>query len=472
MNVQESLFRWFPLTNLFAVILFLIPGFILSLVFLPRVQALFASGLLASLIAIFSGIFHVWIDVPIHIVWMGLSAITLTVVLLIPFTRKVIRSNLYVSWTWVEICQIAVVLGLLMLVVLYPPAPLGWDARSIWLFHASWLNDSASAFIDAQHLPAIDWAHPDYPLLGAATIAVLWGMLGQGENLTLGLQVISLIAVFTAALSGSLAISALSKTGNRWINLTAFTLLIIAGFSVGGGLFNQAYMDTLQAFLIVCLISALLPTLIGRMNFNQAHFAGLVGISAMNVKQEGFWFSLVVILVSLVVTFYDQYASKYLPLVLVVGFFGMWKIFLESIHSAQQADVAGISDRLPELLHLDSTAWNILFRLIANEGFTSLGKVAVLITLFSIAILVSNPGKISIKLVSLLVGSWLLIIGVIFLTYALAQTRDKIDWWLATSYIRVISTPILIAWFIVFVAVITATQRLRIRTLEQSVREK
>lgn len=97
-------------------------------------------------------------------------------------------------------------------------------------------------------------------------------------------------------------------------------------------------------------------------------------------------------------------------------------------------------------------------RLIANEGIASLGKAAVLITLFSNAILESNPGKISIKLVSLLISSWLLIIAVIFLTYALAQTRDRIDWSLATSYIRVISTPILLGWFIVFVAVITATQ--------------
>lgn len=107
-------------------------------------------------------------------------------------------------------------------------------------------------------------------------------------------------------------------------------------------------------------------------------------------------------------------------------------------------------------------------RLLANEGFASLSKTAVLIVLFSVAILVSNPGRVTFKLVSLLIASWLLILAVIFLTYALAQTRDKIDWWLATSYIRVISTPILIGWFIVYVGVITATQRLRIRKLKLS----
>lgn len=450
------------------VLLFLIPGFILSLVFLPRVQALFASSLLASVIAIFSGMIHVWVDVPIQIVWFVASAIALFMAFLLPQSRKAIRKHLVLGWSWIEAGQIVVAFGLLALVVLYPPAPLGWDARSIWLFHASWLNDSASAFIDAQHLTAIEWAHPDYPLLGASTIAVLWGILGQGENLTLGLQIVTVITVLTAALSGSLAISNLSKTGNRWINLAAFGLLTIAGFSIGGGLFNQAYMDTLQAFVVICLMSALLPALIGRMNFSQAFFAGIVGIAAMSVKQEGFWFALIVIAVMLVITFQDQYTAKYLPLALLLGFFALWKIFLESIHSVQQADVAGISDRLPELLNFDSTAWNILMRLLANEGFASLSKTAVLIVLFSVAILVSNPGRVTFKLVSLLIASWLLIIAVIFLTYALAQTRDKIDWWLATSYIRVISTPILIGWFIVYVGVITATQRLRIRKLDIS----
>lgn len=449
------------MTNFLTVLLFLVPGFVLSLMFLPRAQALFASSLPASVLAIFSGMIHVWVDAPIHIVWLILSAIALVVALAIPLIRKEIRNNLLMNWNWTEVGQMVVALGLLALVVLYPPAPLGWDARSIWLFHASWLNDSASAFIDAQHLPAIEWAHPDYPLFGVSTIAVLWGLLGQGENLSLGLQAVTVITVFTAALSGSLAISTLSKTGNRWINLAAFGLLIVAGFSIGGGLFNQAYMDTLQAFMVVCLMSALLPALIGRMNFSQALFAGLVGIAAMSVKQEGFWFSLVVIAIMLVITFHNQYPAKYLPLALLAGFFALWKMFLESIHSIQQADVAGISSRLPELLNFDSTAWNILIRLLANEGIASLGKSAVLITLFSIAILLSNPGKSSIKLVSQLIGSWLLIIAVIFLTYALAQTRDKIDWWLATSYIRVISTPILIGWFVVFVNVITATQRIR-----------
>lgn len=456
------------MTNFLTVLLFMIPGFILSLIFLPRVQALFASSLLASAIAIFSGMIHVWVDVPIQIVWFVMSAIALFMAFLFPQSREAIRKHFLLGWSWTEVGQMAVVFGLLALVVLYPPAPLGWDARSIWLFHASWLNDSASAFIDAQNLTAIEWAHPDYPLLGASTIAVLWGILGQGENLTLGIQIVTVITVSTAALSGSLAISNLSKTGNIWINLVAFGLLIIAGFSIGGGLFNQGYMDTLQAFVVICLMSALLPALIGRLTFSQAFFAGIVGIAAMSIKQEGFWFSLIVVAVMLVITFQDQYSAKYFPLVLLLGFFALWKIFLESIHSVQQADVAGISDRLPELLNFDSTAWNIIMRLLTNEGFTYLGRTAVLILLFSVAILVSNPGKFSFKLVSLLIGSWLLIIAVILLTYALSQTRDKIDWWLATSFIRVISTPILIGWFIVFIGVITATQRLRIRKIEHS----
>lgn len=89
-------------------------------------------------------------------------------------------------------------------------------------------------------------------------------------------------------------------------------------------------------------MSSLVPAILGRINYTQALFAGIVGIAAMSVTQEDFWFSLIVVAVMLIITFQNQYAPKYLPLVLLIGFFALWKFFLESIHSKQQADVAGI----------------------------------------------------------------------------------------------------------------------------------
>lgn len=216
-------------------------------------------------------------------------------------------------------------------------------------------------------------------------------------------------------------------------------------------------MDALQAFLIVCLLSSLIPALQDRLSWPQAVLSGIIGVAAMSVKQEGFWFALTIILVMLLVTVRNQYFAKYLPLFVVTGFYALWKFFLESINSVQQSDVAGIGDRLPELLNADSTAWTILFRLTTNEGFSSFWKIAVVIVVFVTAMLVTQFNPTTIKLVALVVGSFLAIIAIIFLTYALSQTREKIDWWLATSYIRVISTPILLGWFTVFIGVISAS---------------
>lgn len=445
------------MTELFVFFGFLLPGLVISLFFLPLTQAIFASAIISGVLAVFSGIAHVWLDIPIQILWIAVSAIALTILVAIPAPRSRILTNLQTKPSWMEGAQLVVVAPILALVSLLPPAPLGWDARSIWLFHASWLNGPASVFLDAQTLPAIAWSHPDYPLFGSAIIAILWALLGQTENLSYGLQIISAITVLTAALTGSLTMSRIAQSGNRWINLIAFILFIAVAFSLGGGLFNQAYMDALQAFLIVCLLSSLIPALQDRLSWPQAVLSGNIGVAAISVKQEGFWFALTIILVMLLVTVRNQYFAKYLPLFVVTGFYALWKFFLESINSVQQSDVAGIGDRLPELLNADSTAWTILFRLTTNEGFSSFWKIAVVIVVFVTAMLVTQFNPTTIKLVALVVGSFLAIIAIIFLTYALSQTREKIDWWLATSYIRVISTPILLGWFTVFIGVISAS---------------
>lgn len=445
------------MTELLVFFGFLLPGFVISLFFLPLTQAIFASAIISGVLAVFSGIAHVWLDIPIQIMWIAASAIALTILIAISASRSRILTNLQKKPSWMEGAQLVVVGPIMALVSLLPPAPLGWDARSIWLFHASWLNGPASVFLDAQTLPAIAWSHPDYPLFGSAIIAILWALLGQTENLSYGLQIISAITVLTAALTSSLTMSRIAQSGNRWINLIAFILFNAVAFSLGGGLFNQAYMDALQAFLIVCLLSSLIPALQDRLSWPQAVLSGIIGVAAMSVKQEGFWFALTIILVMLLVTVRNQYFAKYLPLFVVTGFYALWKFFLESINSVQQSDVAGIGDRLPELLNADSTAWTILFRLTTNEGFSTFWKIAVVIVVFVTAMLVTQFNPTTIKLVALVVGSFLAIIAIIFLTYALSQTREKIDWWLATSYIRVISTPILLGWFTVFIGVISAS---------------
>lgn len=445
------------MVDVFALVLFFLPGFFIALNFLRPTQAIFASGIFSGLLTIVSGVVHVWIDFPIHVIWLVISILALLIVFTVPKTRNIVLLHLRARLSATEIMQLATLVVIVPLVALLPPAPLGWDARSIWLFHASWLNDSSGAFITAQTLPAIAWSHPDYPLFGPAAIASIWGLLGQSENLSLGLQLVTLVTLFTSALAGSLAIEKLSKQGNLWLNLLAFILLIAVGFSVGSGLFNQAYMDALQAFLVVALISSLLPATQSRLSWSQASLASVITLAAMNVKQEGFWFAVAVVFMMLLSTLRDQYLAKYLPLVSIVMGYIAWKIFLESINSVQQSDVAGVFDRANELLHFDSTGWHILTMLITNQGASSLGKIIALMLASGAVILFIRCQRSSIQLISIIFGSWLAIVAVIFLTYSLAETRNQIDWWLATSFNRVIATPVLIGWFTIFIAVIIST---------------
>jgi hypothetical protein len=75
-------------------------------------------------------------------------------------------------------------------------APVAWDARSIWWFHAKWFAQGGGAVVDAMRNPAFSFSHPDYPPFAPATNAAAW--LVDGTQSAKHAQIVTALLTLSA----------------------------------------------------------------------------------------------------------------------------------------------------------------------------------------------------------------------------------------------------------------------------------
>lgn len=441
--------------DLLALVVLVMAALPITLLFCTRVEAIFAAAAVTGVIATIAGILHVATNLPITPVWLALTIVGSGIVFATPGLRRSAITNLREPIPLGEILQLAVVAVIVLFVVSFPPAPLAWDARSIWFFHASWLDAPASAFIEGQTLEAVEFSHPNYPILGPASMAVSWGLAGLGENLVLAEQVAALLAILIAALAGSVVVRRFARNGNTAVSTIAFALFVISALTIGDGLIVHGYMDALQACFVVALLALLVSSIDSPLTPARAVLVTIVAIGASNVKQEGFWFSVIVIVAFLMVSARRQYLVKYLPLAGVLTFYGAWKVFLAAIGASDETDASGILDRLPELINPTSDAWTIITRIASRELMEWIAPLIALSVLFLLGAIIFAERRFEVLRACLVIA--LSIAGMtatVVLTYALGNTRDIIDWWLSTSFTRIFATVEHTSWFGVFFGVL------------------
>lgn len=426
----------------------------LALVFLDWTRAAFATALLSGAIAVVASVAHVATDLPIVAAWLILVALGYACVWLVRPARASFRAHVRVPPRLGDLVQLGITLVIVIFVVALPAATIDWDARSIWYFHASWLNGPASVYLDAQRASELAFSHPNYPLLGSASMAVTWCLTGGAVNLTLASQVIGLMTILTTALAGSVTLKRLAPRTNPLVAGLAFALLLGAMLNTALGLLARGYMDSLQAAAVTAVAALLLPYLGERMPWRWAILTSVVAFASINIKQEGFWFTVAVLLVFLVVSLRTQHPAKYLPLATTVVGYGASKVFLVLVGSSDTTDASGMVGRLPELLDRSSTAWSIIRTIGYDDGLATFRPVLIVVIVLLLALNFVRPGRTSLLLSVFLLASWIGILGIVVATYALGNTRAEISWWLLTSFDRVIGTAELICWFIIFTGVV------------------
>ena len=160
-------------------------------------------------------------------------------------------------WLWI-LFGVAALMAFLTYIMLHGAAPHGeWDAWSIWNLRARFLF-RAQEFV-SPFSAAIEWTHPDYPLLVPSVIALLWHAGGAESTLITGvaglLFVVSTIAVPLFAvrllrgpgLAVLCALSILSATSLVRIGASLYADVPLAAFIVIAGSFLVYGLETESA---------------------------------------------------------------------------------------------------------------------------------------------------------------------------------------------------------------------------------
>lgn len=142
---------------------------------------------------------------------------------------------------------LAIALGAVVPLATVVRAPIAWDARSIWWFHAKWWAEGGGAVLDAMRTPAFVFSHGDYPPLASATNGALWWLLGsrslkeaQVVTAVLGLSAITMLGFAVWRLFvGNLS---------RVVVTLGAALLVLACYEIAGvDAATNGYVDFLWA---------------------------------------------------------------------------------------------------------------------------------------------------------------------------------------------------------------------------------
>lgn len=381
---------------------------------------------------------------------------------------------------------VAVVALLAPLLVFALRAPVGWDARTIWWFHAEWLEQGGDEFASALSDDAVGWTHADYPPLASAAVAgvrslgggldpsrlalatsawVSWSALAlaavalcaavlgsrhptsggaaprnddlegdapRGSDLDGGApDSVAPLAAGTHVLDGPVATGVVAGAA-----LAGFGLLLVADRGLASG-----YVDHLWAAL---LAGAAVLALQHRPSPSSALAAAMLLGAAALTKNEGLAGAVVLVALALVRHRHRLRTHWVVPAALVPGI--GWAVLVRALGAtndvADEGNASGLLGGDAEVWgRLDPTA-SAIVQLDYSVPFVAVAAVAALVAV------VGGVG-LSFRRRQLGIGSdlwlWVLfagLVGTVVAAYLVSPT--DLDWHLATSLSRTMLGPTLV----------------------------
>jgi hypothetical protein len=398
-------------------------------------------SIVAALVATF---IHILFDSAIAWGWLVLASLQL-IFFVFPATRKELIANLKISkGDYWGISALSVSFIASLGAVVSTPAPLAWDARSIWFHHALWLNGPALYFREAQFLPVGNW--PDYPFAGPGLMTLLWQLTGGDSDLWLASSVIGVSVVTIATLTAFLLASKFAPKAHWGLKALALAVFVTAVTFLADGYYNAGYQDTFQAVAVGLVFAAVL-NLDTQDSWKSLLVPAVAFVLAANIKQEGFWFAFGVLGLGLVIQAVQKNWKSLLLIPAALAIRAGWSLFQDHLGMPDNGHTSEVVERIPALLSGDKVVFDNL-AMVGNLGLgpRSGGYLALIAAATIMIAIFYRPVSKSLRLwtpavaLSAPVG----VLAVAVLTYALGQSGG-LEWWLGTSYTRITATFELLA---------------------------
>jgi hypothetical protein len=125
-------------------------------------------------------------------------------------------------------------------------APVTWDSRYIWWFHATWFSEGGRAARGAMANVFFAYSHSNYPPLASASVASLWSFAQRGDQQAA--QALNAVQTwFTLTLLALLVARVVRGGVRRTVAGVTGAALVVAAFGLGAGLGLRGYVDVLCA---------------------------------------------------------------------------------------------------------------------------------------------------------------------------------------------------------------------------------
>jgi hypothetical protein len=326
--------------------------------------------------------------------------------------------------------------ALWLTIPLLPPAataigpPIGWDAHSIWWFHAGYFTRGGEVARQAMSEPGLAFSHPDYPPLPSAPVAVVWQVFGAADfhvaravSATITLSAIVLLAFAVRRVLGFAPPVAARLAG---------VLVALATWATDPATVTAGYSDALWA---AAFVAGALPMLLGQPA--RPVDAGLLAVAALS-KNEAF---LAVVMLAVLLTVLRRPARWWLPW-LPVAAGGSWALLSRMVGATSDLQAGG---RFAELLTLDPAVWQRLAPTV-RAIWAVVGNVV------TVAVVVALLGTLALRgrrrRLGLSGDGWLWCVAAgyaLLLVLAYLISPHDIDWHLGTSVARVSLPLVLLA---------------------------
>ncbi len=440
------------INSFFQILLFVSIPIPIALLLRGRSEALLISPLVGLAIAPVAGMLHLIFDVPIVFAWLFLILGTYIWILRSKSLRRRVFENSKQPLEALD--YIVIIVGAVCVIgfIWRIPPPLGWDARSIWLFLASWLIENSQVYVQAQQMPGV--LHPGYPFGVPASIAVAWQLFGGVENLWSGVRLIAALTLCASLLTVKTLLNHLSTSVSTGFQVIVTLILTPVLFLVYGGFSRNGYMDPLLANLIALAAVSLMLVIQNKTLTSEERkwlftLTGLSLFCATSVKQEGIWFGLMLLIAYVLV---DRSSSLRLKVGLFLfpfTSFMIWKVSMFVVGSTEKGDASGIASRLPEVLDSRSDAWSN-YGIIIDRYFDSylfIPTPLISIFVFTVILAIVSVGrKSNIGLLAFATFAWLGNWLIILAPYMFGNLRTWLDGWLASSFDRIMTSQLLFTY--------------------------
>ena len=417
--------------EILAAPLFLFAFAPISFLIVKGAAGVFLAPVISAVVAVYGAMIHVLLDIPILWIWFATALIGNALVIGVPAAKHRASRNVLELKSQGEYWLLIVssLAGLAALAT--TPPPLGWDARSMWFAIPSWLNGPSEQYLTAQ-LGGAQTGWPEYPFFGPASFVTLWQLMGVDENLWAASRLSGLLAISLGALAVAILITRLASSRVMWVKPVAMFGFLLSMFFVADGYINNGYQDVMQG----AAIAAVLATVLGyNSNAKLSSFALLAisSLAAINVKQEGFWFTVAILLLGCIYWALKRDFWFFLALLPAVAGKVAWDVFGAIVQMPASGSTDGMFGRIPEFFQGDSVANQILQK-VMGQWFPPLhlGLMALLLTA-AVGLWITR-----LRFEAILMGlATLALFAIPVVTYALGSSRHSIDWWLGTSYTRI-----------------------------------